>query len=163
MESRNAWALLQEVVLVVFLQYVALRFLRIRGVSPHVFLIWVLYLSWQGRTLFSLGAAFLSGMVYDALVKGHLGWSSILLLVFAYVNSFFHMETVSGRIAVCFVLSVVYFVLYAMDPGHGLVWSRGMIARFSLLFGLYNGLTMAVVDAWITRGIWKRKKLSATS
>lgn len=139
-------------------QLVFYYFLKINGVFPNFFLIWVLYLGWYGFGVISLFAGFFTGIIYDCIVKGTLGWSSILLLIVAYFNNLFPGKTYLKRVLNALFFSLFYFIFLVFAPAYGFLWSKWAVLRFSFTFGMYNVFIVSVIE-WYTRRLkWKKKK-----
>lgn len=147
---------LVEQFLVVFgLQLVFSSFLKIRSCGPVFFLVWILCLGWHNAGVLSLCAGFGTGLIYDFMVKGSLGWSSLLFTVIAYVNLFFPRLTIWQRLGAAVIFALFYFACLTFDPGHGFLWRPTGIVKYSMLFATYTAGLAWLVEQGII--IWPRK------
>ena len=148
----------EQFFLVLGMQLIFYNFLKIKGVFPNFFLIWILYLGWYISGVISLFAGFLTGIVYDSIIKGTLGWNSIILLIIAYLNVFFPCKTYFEKILATFLFSLFYFIFLVFDPSYGFLWSKWAVLKLSFIFGMYNVLIVSVIEWYSEKTKWRKKK-----
>ena len=143
------------------LQLIFLRFFKVVGVTPYFFLIWVLYLGWYNFPVAGILGGFVTGLIYDAMVQGKLGWSSLILVVIAYVSGFLPRRTFGTRVVNVIVFSIVYSIFLAYDPVSGLVWEKGIVAKFAFISALYNVLVVCALEWYLKKLQWREKNFLA--
>jgi hypothetical protein len=142
------------------LQLILSNLLKMRSAGPVFFLAWILSLGWRDSELLSLCAGFCTGLIYDFMVKGTLGWSSLLLTVIAYANLFFPRLTFWERLAAAVIFAGFYFACLTFDPGHGFLWKPAGIAKYTVLFALYTAGVVSLTEYTMRKRVWGRKSSS---
>ena len=160
--NKSVLVLGEEMLVAIGLQLLFVRFCKIGGVAPQFFLIWILYLGWYNNPVPAMIGGFLTGLLYDWMVQGRLGWSSLLLVSIAYVNSFLPSRTFRARILNAVVFSIFYFVFLAYAPSSGFLWEKSVVAKYSLLFAAYNCLFVVLVEWYLKTRRWNEKSFSRT-
>ncbi|HOJ39146.1 MAG TPA: hypothetical protein PKX93_05925 [bacterium] len=147
---------LEQLAVVVILQLLLTRVLNWYQLGPLSFFVWVLLLGWWQQESLSIIMGFATGLLYDFLVRGTPGWSSLLMILVAYFNGYFPHEKLMERVAAAVVFGLFYSAALAVDTNYGLVWQGGQVIRFSLCFAGLSGLLAVFLSA---SGIasWNRK------
>jgi len=107
---------------------------------PFFLLVYLLNLVWDGEKEISLLLAFFSGLIYDTINKMIPGFSSIILLIIVYINSFFNVVSFLIRNLLIFVFSMIYFIILPLKIGEGFIWEVPVILKFSFVFAIMNVL-----------------------
>jgi len=130
-------------------------------IVPCFLLIFLLNLVWDGESDFSLFLAFISGIIYDTLVKSILGLSSAIFLIIVYINSFYRVSSFFIRNLLVFIFSVIYFIILPLKAGEGFMWTKEVIIKYSLIFAFMNlAVEYLVYAGKILK--WKRKNFFIT-
>ena len=155
MENKKIAIVGRNLLLISLLQLIFSYFLRIK-LFPNLLLIWVLYLGWDKWDVVSIIGAMVAGFIYDLMVKGSAGWSSLIFLIIAYLNENADVKTFTGKIVCSFLFSLFYFFLISVEPSYGFVWKKWIILKFSIIFSFFNTLTVMMVEFYIRRK-WGKK------
>ncbi|RKY30501.1 MAG: hypothetical protein DRP67_04380 [Candidatus Omnitrophota bacterium] len=145
----------ENLFLIALFQIIFSYFLKIK-LFPNLLLIWVLYLGWNRCDIFSLIGAMVAGIIYDLIVKGSVGWSSLIFLIIAYLNEVIGIQTLKYKIIFSFLSSLFYFFFISLEPSYGFVWKKLSILKFSIIFSFFNVICVMVVEFYI-RMRWKRR------
>ena len=126
-------------------------------ITPSLFLIWLLILTWEGNSEIALLMAFISGLLNDFFSKTTPGITGIIFLLIVYLNSFFKNEALPSRILSVFLFSFLYFVLMALDLSTGFLWKKISLFKYAFLFSLYNSFTLFIIEIIRRKLKWKKK------
>lgn len=160
MGNKQIRIITEQFLVICTLQIIFSHFLKIQGVFPNFFLLWILYLGWNNFETVGLFVGFFTGFIYDFLVKGTLGLSSFLLICIGYLNSFLPEPRYREKIIITSLFSFLYFALLTIDPLYGFLWKKDIVIKTALLFVLYNIFIVSLIEFWKEKRKWKRKSIS---
>ena len=127
------------------------------SITPSLFLIWLLILTWEGNSEIALLMAFISGLLNDFFSRTTPGITSMIFLLIVYINSFFKNKTLPNRILNVFLFSFLYFLLMALDLSTGFLWKKISLFKYAFLFSLYNSFTLFIIEIIRRKSKWKEK------
>jgi rod shape-determining protein MreD len=145
--NRKFLIFLEQILIISIFQYIFYNFFNFK-IIPSFFLIYLLLLSFEGYTEFSLFLSFLLGVFNDFFSKEVLGTSSLRYLLIVYFSSFFVVKSIKEKSIFIFIFSFLYFVLSNLKKGE-LIWSGKILLKYSFLFSFYNFLIAIIIEIFV--------------
>jgi rod shape-determining protein MreD len=145
--NRKFFIFLEQILIISIFQYIFYNFFNFK-IIPSFFLIYLLLLSFEGYTEFSLFLSFLLGVFNDFFSKEVLGTSSLRYLLIVYFSSFFVVKSIKEKSIFIFIFSFLYFVLSNLKKGE-LIWSGKILLKYSFLFSFYNFLIAIIIEIFV--------------
>jgi len=148
----------EQFLVVLLAQILLTGVFKVKLAGPVFFFLWILMLGWQGLGVVSILIGFLTGLIYDVLVSGTLGWSSLLFCIVGYLNNYFPADKVMERVLAAVVFGAFYTAALTVDASYGLVWQKGEVFKFSVFFGGVSALLAVIYSLFLRYQLWSRKK-----
>lgn len=126
-------------------------------ITPSFFLIWLLVLTWDGNTELALLLAFITGIIYDAMIHGTMGSTSLYFLFLVYINSFLKLKKSLPKFINVIFFSIIFFIFLLFEPTKGFLWNFWPRVKYSILFSLYNGIVFLFFELSLRKYRWRQK------
>ena len=146
--NKKFFLFLEEIFIISVFQYTFYNFLNFK-IIPSFFLIYLLFLSFEGKTELSIFLSFLLGILNDFFSKGILGTTSIRYLLIIYLSSFFVVKSIKEKGIFTFIFSFLYFVLSNVGKKGELIWNSKSLLKYAILFSLYNFLIAIIIEIFM--------------
>jgi rod shape-determining protein MreD len=147
------WLVIRTLISGIIILYIQILFmprLEILGVTPNLFLGWIVYQVWKKPVNMLIPILFVLGVCYDLTMPTMLGLQTILFILLAIGVDEFHrplekdsyitMAITLGLVSI--VYSLILFVVYGIQSG----FSPGLFLSMLFLI-LYNCIVSAISSA----------------
>lgn len=158
---RNKNVIVFLAIIIGLIQYIFHVFFSIRGVTPDLVLLFLLYMSYASGTVTLFFLGFLMGILQDLFMGEMLGVSSLANTIVVYLLGFWNTEEIdylsfAWKLLIFSLIkfTVVYTVI---EYGTGQSW-LGTLYRSVVPFSIYTVLT-GMIFLIFFRGVFKKNEI----